>query len=59
MAGIRNPAHLELSTSAVQLLGRCGQQLAAFEDAGGRDEVPSSALSSPCGVDLGRYGWLC
>eukprot|EP00775_Hariotina_reticulata_P004219 gene4219-4468_t len=58
VAGIRNPAHLELSMSAVQLLGRCGQQLAAFEDAGGREEVPAAALASPSGVDLdGDYGW--
>lgn len=53
VAGIRNPAHLELSMSAVQLLGRCGQQLAAYEDAGGRDEAPAAAATAG-GVDLGR-----
>lgn len=54
VAGIRNPAHLELSMSAVQLLGRCGQQLAAYEEAGGRDEPPSGAAAAPGGVDLGE-----
>ncbi|KAF8064597.1 BIG3 [Scenedesmus sp. PABB004] len=59
VAGIRNPAHLELSISAVQLLGRCGEQLAAYEDAGGRDEPPpGAAAAAPGGVDLdGDYGW--
>lgn len=56
VAGIRNPAHLELSMSAVQLLGRCGEQLAAYEDMGGRDEAPpaGSAAAAQGGVDLGR-----
>jgi hypothetical protein len=61
VAGIRNPAHLELSMSAVQLLGRCGQQLAAYEEAGGRDEPPSgaAAAAAPGGVDLGESSpWL-
>ncbi|KAF6256772.1 hypothetical protein COO60DRAFT_1627056 [Scenedesmus sp. NREL 46B-D3] len=58
VAGVRNPAHLELSVSAVQLLGRSGQQLAAYEEAGGRDEPPSGAAAAPGGVDLdGDYGW--
>lgn len=54
MAGIRNPAHLELSMSAVQLLGCCGARLAAYEDAGGREEAPPAAVAAaPGGVDLG------
>jgi hypothetical protein len=54
VAGIRNPAHLELSISAVQLLGGCGMRLAAFEDAGGKEEAPAAAVAAaPGGVDLG------
>lgn len=54
VAGIRNPAHLELSKSAVQLLGGCGMRLAAFEDAGGKEEAPAAAVAAaPGGVDLG------
>lgn len=56
VAGIRNPAHLELSIQAVQLLGACGVRLAAFEDAGGKEEAPPAAVAAaPGGVDLG--GW--
>lgn len=59
VAGIRNPAHLELSMSAVQLLARCGQQLAAYEDAGGKDEPSAGAAASAGGVDLGGFGYHC
>jgi len=58
VAGIRNPAHLELSMSAVQLLGGCGVRLAAFEQEGGKEEAPpAAAAAAPGGVDLG--GCLC
>jgi hypothetical protein len=54
VAGVRNPAHLELSISAVQLLQRCGDRLAAWEDAGHRDAAPAGAVANaPGGVDLG------
>lgn len=57
VAGIRNPAHLELSISAVQLLGGCGARLAAYEDAGGKEEAPAAAVAAaPGGVDLGELG---
>jgi hypothetical protein len=60
VAGIRNPAHLELSISAVQLLGGCGVRLAAYEDAGGKEEAPSAAVASaPGGVDLGGLSIGC
>jgi hypothetical protein len=60
VAGIRNPAHLELSISAVQLLGGCGARLAVFEDSGGKDEAPAAAVAAaPGGVVLGEWpgGW--
>lgn len=54
VAGIRNPAHQQLSISAVQLLGGCGVRLAAYEDAGGKEEAPAAAVAAaPGGVDLG------
>lgn len=57
VAGIRNPAHQELSISAVQLLGGCGVRLAAYEDAGGKEEAPAAAVAAaPGGVDLGGSG---
>jgi hypothetical protein len=56
VAGVRNPAHLELSISAAQLLRRCGDRLAAWEEAGHRDTAPAGAVANaPGGVDLG--GW--
>jgi hypothetical protein len=58
VAGIRNPAHLELSISAVQLLGGCGARLAVYEDSGGREEAPAAAVAAaPGGVDLGEWLW--
>lgn len=61
VAGVRNPAHLELSISAVQLLQRCGDRLAAWEDEGHRDVAPAGAVANaPGGVDLGEGGehWM-
>jgi hypothetical protein len=56
VAGVRNPAHLELSISAVQLLQRCGDRLAAWEEGGHREVAPAGAVANaPGGVDLG--GW--
>lgn len=55
VAGVRNPAHLELSINAVQLLTRCGERLAAWEAAGHRDEGPSSrGITTASGVDTGE-----
>ena len=54
VAGVRNPAHLELSMSAVQLLVRCGARLAEWEDAGHKDQPPGSKASNTAGVDLGE-----
>jgi hypothetical protein len=61
VAGVRNPAHLELSINAVQLLTRCGERLAAWEAAGHRDAGPSSrGIATASGVDTGdNGGWLC
>jgi hypothetical protein len=64
VAGVRNPAHLELSINAVQLLTRCGERLAAWEAAGHRDEGPSSrGIATASGVDTGGWrplvAWPC
>lgn len=55
VAGVRNPTHLELSISAVQLLLRSGARLAEWEDAGHKDPEPVSSRPSTAGnsVDLG------
>jgi hypothetical protein len=57
VAGVRNPGHLELSISAVQLLQRCGDRLAVWEETGHRDAAPARAVANaPGGVDLGARG---